>query len=226
MSTRVNGEATASQEVLPTLSADEQQALAVYEDTIAKGLDTFMAVGQALAQIHIEQLYRGTHRTWDAYCRERWRLSRFYAHRQITAARVAEMLPNGNKPKNEAVARELAPLIDDPEAVCAVWQEALALTSGGTPTAAMVRKARVQHTGEATRNAGRRATRAFAAWLEAAASFDTKHVEVFVQNHGANEGRVIADPALRLARTVETRLKKREQDAVETLRRNSLGAAA
>ena len=41
-------------------------------------------------------------------------MDRTYAHRIIEAAEITKMLPIGNKPANEAQARELAPLKDQP----------------------------------------------------------------------------------------------------------------
>ena len=64
-----------------------------------------------------QRLYRDTHPTFEDYCRERWGMSRRYANRQIEAAGVAETLtPIGAIP-NEAQARELAPLKNEPEQI-------------------------------------------------------------------------------------------------------------
>lgn len=62
----------------------------------------------------ISRLYRETHATFEDYCRERWSMGRTYAHRNIEAARVVAMLPNGNKPVHEAHVRALLPLKDQP----------------------------------------------------------------------------------------------------------------
>lgn len=54
-------------------------------------------------------------------------MERAHAYRQIDAAQVAGVLsPNGDIPTNEAQARELAPLRDQPEAMAEAWQEASA----------------------------------------------------------------------------------------------------
>jgi len=50
---------------------------------------------------------------------------RSYVHRQIEAAKVASLLPMGNKPPSERVARELSPLLDQPDQVAEVWREAV-----------------------------------------------------------------------------------------------------
>ncbi len=85
--------------------------LAALEAIIERGMKTFVEVGNALLEIRDSRLYRESFATFDEYCRERWKMSRIHAHRMIEAAGVANtLLPIGNVPKNEAQARELAPL--------------------------------------------------------------------------------------------------------------------
>lgn len=122
------------------------------EAVIERGLTTFVEVGNALLEIRERRLYRETHGTFEGYCRERWGWSRVHAHRHIQAAQVAGVLPIGNAPQSEAVARELAPLLDQPEAVAEVWHEAQA-AFGPTPTAAEVRdvvEAKFNHRAQGT----------------------------------------------------------------------------
>jgi hypothetical protein len=107
------------------------------ETIIERGLQTFAEVGAALLEIRDERLYRTTHRTFEAYLRERWDISRSYAHRTIQAAEVVRMLPVGNVPSSEAVARELVPLKRDPVALAAAWGAAAAMIP--EPTAEEVR---------------------------------------------------------------------------------------
>ena len=57
--------------------------------------------------ISVRRLYRETHATFEAYCRERWGWSRQHAYRQIQAAQVAGMSPMGDKPANERQARAM-----------------------------------------------------------------------------------------------------------------------
>ena len=53
------------------------------EATIARGLETFAEVGAALLEIRDQKLYRGSHKTFETYLRDRWEISRSYAHRVI-----------------------------------------------------------------------------------------------------------------------------------------------
>jgi hypothetical protein len=123
---------------LADLTPVETDRLYELERVVARGLQTFVEVGQALAAIRDQRLYRAGHATFEDYCRERWGFGRTRAHRLIEAADLAAMLPMGNKPANERQARELAPLKDDPEQVRAVWTEAVA-EHGPKPTAKQVR---------------------------------------------------------------------------------------
>ena len=79
-------------------------------------------------QIRNQRLYRATHKTFEAYCRDRLDISRIHAHRLCTSAHVANnLLPMGNisLPSNERQARILTPLNNDPETQQAVWREVL-----------------------------------------------------------------------------------------------------
>jgi hypothetical protein len=120
------------------LSVTEVAQLEQCEKTIQRGLATFIDVGQALAHIRDNRLYR-THGTFEEYCEKRWDLSARHANRLVEAASVNLVLgPTGPELNNEAQARELTPLLDDPEELKAAWQEAVE-RSNGKPTAAVVR---------------------------------------------------------------------------------------
>ena len=82
------------------------------------GLKTFIEVGRALTEIRDRRLYRESHGNVEAYCGERWKMSRPRAYELIYAAQVGEALSavaDTPAPKSERVARELAPLRKDPE---------------------------------------------------------------------------------------------------------------
>jgi hypothetical protein len=116
------------------LSSDETQILAHYEEVIERGIKTFVEVGRALMAIRDRQLYRATSATFEAYCRERWDLSRPYAYQLIDAAVVVENLSGITDivPVNEAQAQPLTRL--PPEEQMEVWVEVVktAPTSGVT----------------------------------------------------------------------------------------------
>jgi hypothetical protein len=127
-------------ELVEPLSSSEAQTLAHYEAIIAQGLKVFVEVGQALLAIREQKLYREAFGTFEDYLRQRWDLSRSYAHRLIDAAEVTErLLPVGNiLPVNEAQARPLASL--PPEQQPTVWQEVVTTAPDGKITAKHVQQ--------------------------------------------------------------------------------------
>lgn len=118
------------------LSHKERGLLLSLESQIKTGLDSYGAAGLALREIQRKQLYRvtedGTPRTFEAYCKERWKFSRSYAYRLIAAANVLENLsPRGDIPQTPMQTRPLAKL--PPEMQGEVWDQAQA--SGDTSSA-------------------------------------------------------------------------------------------
>jgi len=123
-----------------TVDRVDARRLVQLEGLIARGLETFVEVGKALLEIRDSRLYRGSHATWEAYCRERWSWSKTHANRQIDAAQVAiHLTPMGVSPLTERVARELAPLQAEPEKVRDAWDSILQ-QHGPEPTAEQARE--------------------------------------------------------------------------------------
>jgi hypothetical protein len=96
------------------------------ERQIEKGLAQFLLAGGALRKIRDQKLYRdkyGSKATFESYCLKRWGFGRAHAYRLIEAAEVqAKLSPNGDvKLPNEAVARALLALKDNPKALRAAW---------------------------------------------------------------------------------------------------------
>ena len=95
------------------LLAGERVRLAQLEAVIERGLETFVEVGLALAEIRDGRPYRETHSTFEAYLRERWSMSRSRGYRLIDAAHVAGLVSPNVDIANEGQARELVPLLRD-----------------------------------------------------------------------------------------------------------------
>lgn len=121
-----------------TLDAFERSQLRRAERTIRKGLRTFVQVGEALLTIRDARLYRDTHATFEAYCADRWAISKTHGNRLIQAAAVMRELPAEDAPTSERQARELAPLLDRPGVMRRAWATVMHRT-GGKPTAQAVR---------------------------------------------------------------------------------------
>ena len=120
------------------LAVTEQHKLEEYETVIERGLNTFVDVGNALAQIRDGKLYRQTHSTFEEYCQQRWNLERRQAYRLMDAASVVSNVSNWTQipPAVESQARPLTRL--EPEEQIAAWQEAVETAPNGKVTAAHV----------------------------------------------------------------------------------------
>jgi hypothetical protein len=123
------------------LSRAEADVLADCEQKIATGLQTFVEVGNALATIRDNRLYRADHETFEAYCQERWNIKRSYAYSLMSAADVVSAIADTGlpAPANEGQARELA-RVPEPER-SDVWREVQDRTEG-KPTAAAIAEVR------------------------------------------------------------------------------------
>jgi phage N-6-adenine-methyltransferase len=120
------------------LQPQERDRLADLERVIERGQQTFIEVGNALLEIRKNRLYRETHSSFESYCRERWGMRHQNADRLIRSVEVAEILnPMGFTAPNERQARELVPLLNEPEKLREAWSEA---SSNGKTTAASVRE--------------------------------------------------------------------------------------
>jgi ribonuclease HI len=141
------------QPILPVrsdcLTEAEREELRIHEETIGRNFQAFLDVGQALAAIRDQRLYRETHGTFEAYCRDTWAFSRQRAYELMGAAEVVHDLrvsaiadtEDIPLPLNEAQARPLTkvPVEERP----LVWRHVVeeAKTSGETITGKRVKEA-------------------------------------------------------------------------------------
>lgn len=101
------------------LAGDEKQALERCEAVIARGAQTFIEVGDALAEIRSSKLYRMQFATFEDYCRDKWGIGGPRARQLIGAAGVAHEIESvtnvtlSNEGQARAVAK--APPSDRPE---------------------------------------------------------------------------------------------------------------
>lgn len=133
---------TTTGEITEQLTAMERSALTHAEAEIENGLQSFIEVGEALAKVRDERLYREDFASFEAYCRERWGLSRSLAYDTIAAAEtVVQMsaIADVPTPVNVGQARELRGL--EPQQAVEVMVEAT-VTAPKPPTASDIREAR------------------------------------------------------------------------------------
>ena len=139
------------------LSPAEVDRLDELERVVAHGLQTFVEVGNALAAIRDQRLYRAGHATFEGYCRERWGFSRQRGLQLIDAAGMTTTVVTAGlpAPTSERQARELAPLLKADEAAAVeVWRELR--TEHGDRLTGQIVKAAVNErlASDARRNAG------------------------------------------------------------------------
>ena len=139
---KLKAEAETQKELVETQPELTEARLIHLENTIKCGLETFMDVGAALLEIRDKQLYRPKYKTFELYCRERWKVSRIHAYRLIESSKVASnLLPVGNiQPQTESQVRPLTGLPE--KAQRKVWEEAVQSADGKQPTAKQVEAAR------------------------------------------------------------------------------------
>ena len=117
---------------LTSLTVPERTSLAALEETIERGFETFVEVGQALMVIHENKLYREGFENFNDYCKERWGWTRQHAHRLMSAAETVSKLKANpaveELPKNERQARPLKKLHPDDRAEA--WLEAVEESEG------------------------------------------------------------------------------------------------
>lgn len=120
------------------LNTAEQYQLSVLEDTIERGLKTFVDVGTALIVVRDMRLYRQNFGTFEDYCQKRWGMQRRYAYRLMEAAEVVQNVSNWTQtlPATESQARPLTAL--EPDEQRQVWQQAVDTAPNGVVTAAHV----------------------------------------------------------------------------------------
>lgn len=106
---------------MPTdsITAPEADLLAFCERKIAAGFSTFCEVGDALLKIRDARLYRASHASFEAYCREKWGMTRRRADQLIEASAVVIGLASENNCSHlvtESQARELAKVPEEARA--------------------------------------------------------------------------------------------------------------
>ncbi len=128
------------------LTEDEEKERHRLESKVERA---FYEAGSALRQLRDERLYRSTHRTFEAYCRDRFGFSRAHPYRLIDAAKVVDNLcpismqnnlsPNRRQimPTTIEQIRSLTTL--EPDAQQQIWQQAVNEAGGKVPTGRLVK---------------------------------------------------------------------------------------
>lgn len=89
------GERWLPSEAVGELTITEQEKLEACEAVIRENLESFLSVGKALWEIRQGKLYRATHKTFEAYCDEKFGLERRNAYHLMEGVTVVEQLRVG-----------------------------------------------------------------------------------------------------------------------------------
>lgn len=105
------------------LSTTEVHKLERLEGVISKGMQSFLAVGAALAEIREERLYRAQYSSFESYCQDRWQFTADYGRKLTRAVEAIASLPDDlPTPTRESHARVLAALPEEDRVD--VWRDA------------------------------------------------------------------------------------------------------
>jgi len=119
----------------------ERTTLRNCERVLARGVETFREVGEALAQIRDEQLFRATHDSFKAYCKDKWDFSDSRARQLIGGAKKAKLVESVTRvtPSDEKRTRPLNRLPESEQPK--VWLDAVEMAGGNQPTVEQVEQA-------------------------------------------------------------------------------------
>lgn len=123
------------------LSVSEKEQLSRLEETVERGLKTFVDVGTALMVIRDSKLYRQDFNTFEEYCQKRWSMGKSRVYQMIDAATVVDNLQKSkilDFPPNESQARALSKLPADVQRE--VYDKAIDTAPNGRVTAAHVQR--------------------------------------------------------------------------------------
>jgi hypothetical protein len=127
------------------------QELILSQSEARRLTDEVKADAQKLWAKLLDLYERGVHialgyNSWADYCSQEFHMSQGRAYQLLRAARVVEcttvhsLQVTSQVPESEAIARELVPLLKNPQALDEAWNEAVEAADGGIPTAQVVRE--------------------------------------------------------------------------------------
>lgn len=125
------------------MTAPEYDRFEQLEAVVQSGLQGFLEVGNALVEIRDSRLYRESHATFEAYCRERWEITKSRAYQLIGAAETVQHLStvvDTPTPANEGQARALRQFEPDLQPVIMRTAEAYSRSTGKPLTAGMIER--------------------------------------------------------------------------------------
>lgn len=140
MATTVDDATVAAVRVVEELTEEEAASRHRLEIKVERA---FREAGLALAELRNRQLYRSTHKTWDAYCKDRFGYGRDAADLRILAAAVVEEIervPTNRRQILPMTLEQVRPLTKlQPDLRIEVWQQAVQAAGGKVPSGRIVK---------------------------------------------------------------------------------------
>jgi len=103
-------EETAEVSVLDILQEMTPEELEEREQVITEGMQTFIEVGEALADIRDRKGYKHNYGTFEEYCKQRWGLTARHCRNLIGASKVATIAGQNGKSLSQTAAQHIATL--------------------------------------------------------------------------------------------------------------------
>lgn len=128
-------------------AAELQECEKRIDSAIEAAREHYATIGRELMRIRDGKLYLGKHKTFEAYCEQRWYYSRGHAYRLIEAVKVLDDLsPQGDTeaaevPETERQARAVGAAAPDAETRQAVWTTAQELAGDSQPAPKVIAQA-------------------------------------------------------------------------------------
>lgn len=127
------------QELLTTAEEKRKEELV---RIVKDGLNKFIEVGMALAEIRDKKLYRNTHQTFEEFVNNTFSIGIRYAQMLMQGTKTVENLKTRTQvrlPESERQVRPLSEFDNDPDLQAKLWGRAVQKADGGSPSPALVR---------------------------------------------------------------------------------------
>lgn len=127
------------QELLTTAEEKRREELV---RIVKDGLNKFIEVGMALAEIRDKKLYRNTHETFEKFVNDTFSIGIRYAQMLMQGTKTVENLKTRTQvrlPESERQVRPLSEFGNDPDIQAKLWGRAVQKADGGSPSPATVR---------------------------------------------------------------------------------------
>ena len=126
-----------------SMTQDDSRKLIVCEAKVRLLVESFVQAGIALKTIRDEELFRGTHDTFDKYCKESYEFGHTRASQLISSSEMMGSLERYDilpLPSNERQVRMLLSVTDDEDEQADIWERVVAKSDDNRITASLIKE--------------------------------------------------------------------------------------